>query len=254
MAPAAGARERARRRRQPPRPHPQPPPPRAAPTTSRPPRARPAPPAAGSAGHTAAVNERRARRRRGLTGFGAADRRTVGISTIVSAAARHRSAIVVLARRASRKVAEGRPQAQDLPRPASSRDRRDRRCRCSRRRLGRCSSRCRDRRRVRRTRRRVRRSSRSSSRARSPLDTLGVLAAAMANPYVKQYLMTAGPTPLPPAVSQVMAEPILYHRAPAFIEVYARCLERLKGSSRPRTTCSASRPRAPAAWSRPSPT
>jgi aspartate aminotransferase-like enzyme len=44
----------------------------------------------------------------------------------------------------------------------------------------------------------------------------------------KQYLMTAGPTPLPPAVSQVMAEPILYHRAPAFIEVYARALERLK--------------------------
>jgi len=44
----------------------------------------------------------------------------------------------------------------------------------------------------------------------------------------KQYLMTAGPTPLPPAVSQVMAEPILYHRAPAFIEIYARALERLK--------------------------
>ena len=50
----------------------------------------------------------------------------------------------------------------------------------------------------------------------------------MADPYVKQYLMTAGPTPLPPAVSQVMAEPMLYHRAPAFIEVYARVLERLK--------------------------
>jgi len=49
----------------------------------------------------------------------------------------------------------------------------------------------------------------------------------MAHPYIKQYLMTAGPTPLPPAVSQVMAEPILYHRAPAFIEVYARVLERL---------------------------
>jgi serine---pyruvate transaminase len=45
--------------------------------------------------------------------------------------------------------------------------------------------------------------------------------------FAKQYLMTAGPTPLPPAVSQVMAEPILYHRAPAFIEVYARVLERL---------------------------
>jgi len=50
----------------------------------------------------------------------------------------------------------------------------------------------------------------------------------MANPYLKQYLMTAGPTPLPPAVSQVMAEPMLYHRAPAFVEVYARVLERLK--------------------------
>jgi aspartate aminotransferase-like enzyme len=50
----------------------------------------------------------------------------------------------------------------------------------------------------------------------------------MANPYLKQYLMTAGPTPLPPAVSQVMAAPMLYHRAPAFVEVYARVLERLK--------------------------
>ncbi len=50
----------------------------------------------------------------------------------------------------------------------------------------------------------------------------------MANPYLKQYLMTAGPTPLPPAVSQVMAEPMLYHRSPAFIEVYARALGRLK--------------------------
>jgi aspartate aminotransferase-like enzyme len=50
----------------------------------------------------------------------------------------------------------------------------------------------------------------------------------MPNPYVKQYLMTAGPTPLPPAVSQVMAQPMLYHRAPAFIEVYARALARLK--------------------------
>ncbi len=45
-----------------------------------------------------------------------------------------------------------------------------------------------------------------------------------ANPFLKQYLMTAGPTPLPPSVSQVMAEPIRYHRAPAFVEVYARVL------------------------------
>jgi serine---pyruvate transaminase len=50
----------------------------------------------------------------------------------------------------------------------------------------------------------------------------------MPEPYVKDYLMTAGPTPLPPAVSQVMAEPMLYHRAPAFVEVYARCLERIR--------------------------
>jgi aspartate aminotransferase-like enzyme len=48
-----------------------------------------------------------------------------------------------------------------------------------------------------------------------------------ANPYIKQYLMAAGPTPLPPSVSQVMAEPMLYHRAPAFIEIYRRALERL---------------------------
>jgi aspartate aminotransferase-like enzyme len=40
--------------------------------------------------------------------------------------------------------------------------------------------------------------------------------------------MTAGPTPLPPRVSQVMAEPILYHRAPAFIEIYERVLKRLE--------------------------
>jgi aspartate aminotransferase-like enzyme len=50
----------------------------------------------------------------------------------------------------------------------------------------------------------------------------------MANPFVKQYLMTAGPTPLPPEVSQVMATPMLYHRAPAFVDVYARALERLR--------------------------
>jgi len=39
--------------------------------------------------------------------------------------------------------------------------------------------------------------------------------------------MTAGPTPIPPRVSQVMAEPVLYHRAPAFVELYARVLEKL---------------------------
>ena len=48
------------------------------------------------------------------------------------------------------------------------------------------------------------------------------------NPYTKQYLMTAGPTPVPPAVSQAMATPMLYHRAPAFVELYAHCLEGLR--------------------------
>jgi serine---pyruvate transaminase len=49
-----------------------------------------------------------------------------------------------------------------------------------------------------------------------------------ANPYIKQYLMAAGPTPIPPKVSQVQAEPILYHRAPTFVELYTRVLDRLK--------------------------
>jgi serine---pyruvate transaminase len=47
------------------------------------------------------------------------------------------------------------------------------------------------------------------------------------NPFVKQYLMTAGPTPVPPAVSQAMAAPMLYHRAPAFVELYERVLAKL---------------------------
>jgi aspartate aminotransferase-like enzyme len=48
-----------------------------------------------------------------------------------------------------------------------------------------------------------------------------------ANPFIKQYLMTAGPTPVPPAVSNAMAQPMLYHRAPAFDELYERVLTRL---------------------------
>jgi aspartate aminotransferase-like enzyme len=47
------------------------------------------------------------------------------------------------------------------------------------------------------------------------------------NPFTKQYLMTAGPTPVPPAVSQAMAAPMLYHRAPAFDALYERVLSRL---------------------------
>ncbi|HEY6694051.1 MAG TPA: alanine--glyoxylate aminotransferase family protein [Solirubrobacteraceae bacterium] len=47
------------------------------------------------------------------------------------------------------------------------------------------------------------------------------------NPFTKQYLMTAGPTPIPPAVSQAMAAPMLYHRAPAFDALYERVLSAL---------------------------
>ena len=47
------------------------------------------------------------------------------------------------------------------------------------------------------------------------------------DPFTKQYLMTAGPTPIPPAVSQAMATPMLYHRAPAFDELYQRVLDKL---------------------------
>jgi aspartate aminotransferase-like enzyme len=47
------------------------------------------------------------------------------------------------------------------------------------------------------------------------------------NPFTKQILMTAGPTPVPPRVLSVMAEPVLYHRAPTGVELYARVLARL---------------------------
>ena len=45
--------------------------------------------------------------------------------------------------------------------------------------------------------------------------------------FIKPYLMTAGPTPLPPRVQSVMAEPVVYHRAPDFDELFARVLGRL---------------------------
>jgi aspartate aminotransferase-like enzyme len=48
-----------------------------------------------------------------------------------------------------------------------------------------------------------------------------------ANPFTKQYLMTAGPTPVPPEVTQAMSAPMLYHRAPAFDELFERVLQRL---------------------------
>ena len=47
------------------------------------------------------------------------------------------------------------------------------------------------------------------------------------NPFNKKILATAGPTPLPPRVSSIMAEPVMYHRDPAFVEVYTRVLKRI---------------------------
>ena len=49
------------------------------------------------------------------------------------------------------------------------------------------------------------------------------------NPFIKQYLMTAGPTPVPPAVMNAMAEPVTYHRSPAFDTIYEDVLTRLRG-------------------------
>jgi aspartate aminotransferase-like enzyme len=48
------------------------------------------------------------------------------------------------------------------------------------------------------------------------------------SPYIKPYLMTPGPTPIPPEVSQEMAYPVVYHRAPAFVPIYAKALDSLK--------------------------
>jgi len=39
--------------------------------------------------------------------------------------------------------------------------------------------------------------------------------------------MTAGPTPVPPAVMNAMAEPVTYHRSPAFDAIHERVLRRL---------------------------
>jgi serine---pyruvate transaminase len=44
----------------------------------------------------------------------------------------------------------------------------------------------------------------------------------------KRYLLTPGPTPVPPEVLAALAEPVIHHRGPDFRRTYARCLERLK--------------------------
>ena len=44
----------------------------------------------------------------------------------------------------------------------------------------------------------------------------------------KRYLMTPGPTPVPPQVLAAIAEPMIHHRASDFRSHYGSCLERLK--------------------------
>jgi serine---pyruvate transaminase len=44
----------------------------------------------------------------------------------------------------------------------------------------------------------------------------------------KRYLMTPGPTPVPPQVLAAMAEPVVHHRSPDFRPVYERCLTQLR--------------------------
>jgi aspartate aminotransferase-like enzyme len=45
---------------------------------------------------------------------------------------------------------------------------------------------------------------------------------------MKQYLLTAGPTPVPEEVLTAMARPVLYHRAPAFVECFQAVQEGLR--------------------------
>jgi aspartate aminotransferase-like enzyme len=44
----------------------------------------------------------------------------------------------------------------------------------------------------------------------------------------KRYLMTPGPTPVPPEVLAALAEPVVHHRGRDFRETYERCLVRLR--------------------------
>src|SRR5579883_211970 len=44
----------------------------------------------------------------------------------------------------------------------------------------------------------------------------------------KRYLMTPGPTPVPPQVLAAMARPVVHHRSPDFTPVFTSCLERLR--------------------------
>jgi len=44
----------------------------------------------------------------------------------------------------------------------------------------------------------------------------------------KRYLLTPGPTPVPPEVLAALAEPVIHHRARDYREIYERCLARVR--------------------------
>jgi serine---pyruvate transaminase len=44
----------------------------------------------------------------------------------------------------------------------------------------------------------------------------------------KRYLMTPGPTPVPPEVLAAIAQPVVHHRGPDYKKLYAECLGRLR--------------------------
>jgi serine---pyruvate transaminase len=44
----------------------------------------------------------------------------------------------------------------------------------------------------------------------------------------KRYLMTPGPTPVPPEVLAALAQPVIHHRERDFRDIYERCLARLR--------------------------
>ena len=48
----------------------------------------------------------------------------------------------------------------------------------------------------------------------------------------KRYLLTPGPTPVPPEVLAAMSEQVVHHRGPDFKAIYAQCLDRLKQVAR----------------------
>ena len=71
---------------------------------------------------------------------------------------------------------------------------------------------------------------------------------------LKRFLITPGPTPVPPEVLSAGAEPVIHHRAPRFTEILNEVVAGLKYVYQTRTTSSSSPPPAPAPWRRPSST